>query len=113
MEMKGKVKPLQLGLWHGTKGTAPANIYTKDGLNIVYANDGMWGKGIYFAANANYSCSPGFAFHVPGQLRTYEAFFTNVAIGNPCDMPSTKGLFCPPLLPGRANQYYDSVKGNA
>jgi hypothetical protein len=112
MEAKAKVRPLQLRLWHGTSKTPPAQVFKKDGLNIVYANDGMWGKGIYFAVNANYSC-PAYSFPVPGQPKTYEVFFANVAIGNTCEMPQqARGLFCPPPLPGSADEYYDSVKGH-
>jgi hypothetical protein len=36
-----------------------------DGLNVSYSKEGMWGKGIYFAVNANYSC-PSYSFKVPG-----------------------------------------------
>ena len=70
----------------------------------------MWGKGIYFAVNASYSC-PGYSYPVPGQPKTYEVFFANAIIGNSCDMPSTNNLFVPPLLPGSYDQHYDSVKG--
>jgi hypothetical protein len=57
--------PKCLRLWHGTSSHEPKQVYTKDGLNINYANAGMWGKGIYFAVNANYSC-PGYSYKVPG-----------------------------------------------
>jgi hypothetical protein len=71
----------------------------------------MWGKGIYFAVNANYSC-PGYSFAALGEPRTYEVFFANAVIGNTTEIPSTRGLFCPPLLPGSNDQHYDSVKGH-
>ena len=71
----------------------------------------MWGKGIYFAVNANYSC-PAYSYQVPGLSKTYEVFFANVTIGNFCDMASTNVLKEPPLLPGCSDKYYDSVKGH-
>ena len=52
--------PKCLRLWHGSGKTSPYEIISK-GFNINYANNGMWGKGIYFALNANYSC-PGYSF---------------------------------------------------
>ena len=55
--MKNKMKPRCLRLCHGTSKTAPSELYKKDGLNIAYADDkGFWGRGLYFAVNANYSC---------------------------------------------------------
>lgn len=99
MELKYKAKPKCLRLWHGTSSNPPANIFKKDGLNINYSNSGMWGKGIYFAVNANYSC-PAYSFAVPGMPKTYEVFFANVIIGNACDLPSDRSLMCPPPLPG-------------
>ena len=70
----------------------------------------MWGKGIYFAVNASYSC-PSYSYSVPGEPNTYEVFFANAIIGNYCDMPSKRVLLVPPLLPGSSDQHYDSVKG--
>jgi hypothetical protein len=65
MTMKTGSVPKCLRLWHGTSGNDPKSLYEKDGLNINYSNGGMWGKGIYFAVNANYSC-PGYSYKVPG-----------------------------------------------
>jgi hypothetical protein len=61
LQMKNKVKPRCLRLWHGTRKTAPHELYKKDGLNIAYSEDGLWGRGIYFAVNASYSC-PHYSF---------------------------------------------------
>ncbi len=61
MTMMTGLAPKCLRLWHGTTKTDPRVIYTKDGLNINYSNRGLWGKGISFAVNANYSC-PKFSF---------------------------------------------------
>lgn len=56
LELKHSQTPKQLRLWHGTRKNNPIQIYTHDGLNINYASEGYWGKGIYFAVNASYSC---------------------------------------------------------
>ena len=43
-------------LFHGTSKNKPEVIYTNPiGFDMRYSNAGLWGKGIYFAANANYS----------------------------------------------------------
>jgi len=44
----------------------------------------MWGKGIYFAVNANYSC-PHYSHIVPNMNQTYEVFLADVATGNYID----------------------------
>jgi hypothetical protein len=55
--MKNKMKPRCLRLWHGTSKTEPSLLYEKEGFNIAYSDDnGLWGRGLYFAVNANYSC---------------------------------------------------------
>ena len=67
-------------LWHGTSDLAPKNVYEGVGLNINYSNAGMWGKAIYFAVNANYSC-PQYSYKVPGSKNEWEVFCANVVIG--------------------------------
>lgn len=57
--------PECLRLWHGTYKTDPEIIYKGAGLNINYANNGYWGRAIYFAVNASYSC-PNYSYEVPG-----------------------------------------------
>ena len=44
-------------LFHGTRATKPEVIYKNFdvGFDLQYANQGMYGKGLYFAVNANYS----------------------------------------------------------
>lgn len=54
--------PKCLRLWHGTGKTSPNTVWQGKGFNIAYSTDNnMWGRGIYFAVNANYSC-PGYSF---------------------------------------------------
>lgn len=53
-------------VWHGTRNNPPATVYLGEhGFNINYSNDGMWGHGIYFAANASYSC-PAYSHPIAG-----------------------------------------------
>lgn len=43
-------------MWHGTRETNPEEIWSStDGLMINFANEGMWGRGLYFAVKASYS----------------------------------------------------------
>lgn len=55
-----------LELWHGTSTNNPDCVYQSDGFNIVYAKaTGYWGKGLYFAVNAQYSC-PKYCYKLGG-----------------------------------------------
>ncbi len=43
-------------MFHGTNKTDPEMIYqSEEGFNVNYANEGLWGKAIYFAENSSYS----------------------------------------------------------
>lgn len=43
-------------LFHGSNNTKPSDIYTSDyGLDMRFANAGLYGTGIYFANNSHYS----------------------------------------------------------
>jgi hypothetical protein len=43
-------------LFHGSKHTEPQLIYaSEEGLDIRFANEGIYGRGIYFADNSQYS----------------------------------------------------------
>ncbi len=46
----------------------------------------MWGRGLYFAVNANYSC-PKYCYKIPG-TNTYEVFAAYVITGNHYDAGS-------------------------
>lgn len=72
----------------------------------------MWGKGIYFAVNANYSC-PNYSHIVPNESDTYEVFMADVVIGTTIDTgtKNDSNLREPPVVPG-AKYHYDSVKGH-
>ena len=76
-------KPKSLLLWHGTSGTDPVEVILKgNGLTTAYASDsGLWGRGIYFAVNANYSC-PSYSYRVPGRTNVFQVFLCEVLVGN-------------------------------
>ena len=105
--------PLCLRLWHGTRLTPPSTVY-QNGLNINYCKDGTYfGRAIYFAVNANYSC-PAYSSQVPGSQNEYEVFCANVVIGKSIDVlesEDAKKLVEPPFIEGTSTRY-DSVKGN-
>lgn len=43
-------------LWHGTSGADPFLVYQgEEGFDMKFAHSGMWGRGLYFAANSSYS----------------------------------------------------------
>lgn len=43
-------------MFHATNNTDPKIIYeSEEGFNVNYANQGMWGKALYFAENSSYS----------------------------------------------------------
>ena len=44
-------------LFHGTRNTQPSEIYTGSGFDMRFCDNGMWGRGSYFAVNASYSNS--------------------------------------------------------
>lgn len=45
-------------LFHGSNNTKPSQIYASDyGLDMRFANAGLYGTGIYFANNSHYSRS--------------------------------------------------------
>ena len=47
---------IEYDLWHGTKETDPEKIIDgEEGFDIKFANQGVWGKGLYFANKARYS----------------------------------------------------------
>ncbi len=62
----------------------------------------MWGKGIYFATNASYSC-PTYSFKVPGYVNVYEVFLAYVIIGNEIDTGTNNDnkIMEPPAIPNK------------
>jgi hypothetical protein len=74
----------------------------------------MWGKAIYFAVNANYSC-PEYSYKVPGSENEYDIFCANVVVGKSIEVVYKNGETTtykePPMIEGTNNRA-DSVKGN-
>ncbi len=108
--LHGTAKPIVMSLFHGTRDTNPSAIYNGyyEGFDMQYARDGYWGKGMYFAANANYSHDYA---HAEGGMS--HIFMAKVIVGNAFDygVKTNKSLKHPPLLPGDPVKRYDSVKG--
>ena len=75
----------------------------------------MYGKAIYFAVNADYSCGGVYKYTVPNQKDEYEVFFADVVIGKEADFPiynKDTGEWKEPPFIADTNRRYDSVKGN-
>ena len=50
---------------------------SEEGFNIVYSNDGMWGRAIYFAVNSSYSNA--YSYRCPNGDR--QMFMATVNLG--------------------------------
>jgi len=99
-------------LWHGSRGVHPKMIYEgmEECFDMQYANDGMWGRGLYFAVNANYS--DGYAFHTT--VGTKLMMLCRVMIGDSITLNSDGSLRKPPPRTdiGDGSFTYESVKGH-
>ena len=98
-------------LWHGTRTTDPKIIYQdeEESFNLNYSNDGMWGRGLYFAVNASYS--NGYAHSTPQGTKVF--MLARVMIGDAAVLQPNGSLRKPPLRQGTLHPItYDSVKGN-
>ena len=107
LRLAGNREPNVVSVWHGTRTTDPRVIYEDeaDGFMMQYSNEGMWGRGLYFAENASYSDS-----------------YAHVSQGNKCIllvkllageetrvMPHDRSLTICPNKPGKGR--YDTVTG--
>ena len=80
-----------------------------------YSNQGLWGRGIYFAGKAVYS--DGYRFD--NNNGTFSFFYSKVALGQEVELKSDNTLHQPPLKSNQASgstsiveeTRYDSVKG--
>ena len=94
--------------------TEPIKIYNDEwGFDMRHSNPGMWGNGLYFAVNAQYSLS-GYAYKNKDGTRSI--FYVRVAIGDDIQMPSNRSYKFPPEKTAIAGNFaverYDSIKGN-
>ena len=104
-------------LFHGTQFNKPEKIYGGgEGFNMHFSEEGMWGKGNYFAVNSKYSNN--YAFKASGGAK--KMFAAWVLTGNSICLPSDRKLVQPPFMnkpPGDqenvVQRRYDSVYGTA
>ena len=101
-------------LFHGTRGTKPEHIYKgTDSFDLRCSSGGMWGRGTYFAVNAEYSDS--YAYREGNIQKMFAAF---VLTGNSYFSPPDDSLTKPPLIAAQPDgsdtsvqHRYDSVSG--
>ena len=81
-------------LFHGTRGTDPKEIYKGDSsFDTKFSQQGMWGKGNYFAVNASYADS--YAHSVSGtNMRKLLVAFVLTGLSYCCNPDSS--LTMPP-----------------
>lgn len=112
-------------LWHGTRATKPSEIYEQDKIafDFRYCENGMWGRGSYFAQNANYSRAYAYADPTTnGVGLEKEFFYCLVLLGDCVALPSDSSLRMPPYKTNatsssknntkKHSERYDSVQGN-
>jgi hypothetical protein len=76
-------------LWHGTRNNKPSLFYKgEEGFDIKYSNQGMWGKGLYFAENASYSL--GFSHDHGNNVKGM--FLALVNLGRVADLPNDQNI---------------------
>ena len=94
-------------LFHGSSRVPPETIYDSEhGFDFRHGNQGMWGKGAYFAVNASYS-GDSYAFNSPQGRQIFLAF---VLTGDSKAMQSNRSLVTPPRKEDGSGDY-DSVNG--
>jgi hypothetical protein len=98
-------------LFHGSGSTPPQTLLDSDiCFDRNFSNQGMWGRGLYFAVNASYSNDYA---HTAGNERQF--FLADVLVGEWMDKPHDTN--CTRLVrivdkhPGTGNDY-DSYRGN-
>lgn len=92
-------------LFHGTRATAPKLIAeTEDGLDLRFSNSGMYGQGIYFADNSQYSHS----YHHPAKDGNCQMFMALVLVGDSITLPPAQ-FRIPPNKTNSTTERYDSI----
>jgi O-acetyl-ADP-ribose deacetylase (regulator of RNase III) len=103
----------ELELFHGTRGNKPELIYGSEaGFDMRFCEQGLWGKGNYFAANAMYSHN--YSHHTSGGMQ--QMFLARVIVGETYYCTPDRSLKMPPQKPARSSsvfsvERYDSVTG--
>ena len=104
----------ELLLFHGSRSHNPEEIYKGDAsFDMRFSNEGMWGKGNYFAVNASYSDL--FAFKVFTAAMPFKKMLAAwVLTGNSYQSPPHNFQY-PPFLGDTSEdgvkRKYDSVNG--
>ena len=107
---------LEMELFHGTSSKDPSAIYNGEvGFDHCFSRQGMWGKGIYFAANFEYSHK--YANDIEGGKHK-QLLLARVLTGEVHTCPSDCNISRPPEHPRHGEEgarfqhmYYDSVSG--
>ena len=93
------IKPL----FHGSSRTDPGKIIQNSiGFKVEYSRGGLWGRGLYFAANAAYSHA--YSYSVSEERHEYSMFLAKVFVGNSKKLTQDSTIQSPP--PG-----YHTVNG--
>lgn len=84
-----KIK-LEHRLFHGTRETTPITLIgSEEGFDMRFSNEGLWGRGIYFADRAEYSNK--YAYHLPyAHRKLKQIFLAKVLVGKPYKSETNK-----------------------
>ena len=95
-------------LFHGTSETDPKVIYggNDESFDMRLSNEGMWGKGIYFAENASYSND-----YRSKNKNYYQMIVAEVILGDYIELISDSKIKRPPPKYKDKGIKYDSIKG--
>ena len=104
---------IEMELFHGTRNTSPADIYSciESGIDMRYCDNGLWGKGSYFAKNASYSCQS-YAYKLSNGQR--QVLLASVLTGDAYDYgtKTDSSLRMPPKKDPKISKLrYNSVTG--
>ena len=101
-------------LFHGTSSTDPKEIYKGDSsFDLKFSEQGLWGRGNYFAVNASYSDSYAYSVHGTNMKKLLVAFVLT-GLSYYCDQD--RNLTMPPYRseqddPSGIRRRYHSVNG--
>jgi len=109
-QLKTKGNSEEKMLFHGTRTTDPKLIYEgkEEGFDMRFAQDGMWGRAIYFHTNASFSND----FRFTTNSRTNIMLLAKVLVGNIATRKNDSSLRFPPFLENSKKDRYDSIKSN-
>ena len=112
IEAKKKINPnidisgFERYLWHGTRQNDPSLIYLDEiyGFDLRHANNGSWGRGLYFGAQA--AVSMGYiGYRNPNG--NYILLYNKAFVGE--TTPGQAGLLKAPVKNAATKEFYDST----